>query len=51
LKRANKIAARAAILLGDDELKSAVATVRDLDSGDQVSVPMASLKDHLARFR
>jgi histidyl-tRNA synthetase len=51
LKRANKIAARIAILLGDDELKRDAATVRDLDSGDQVSVPLASLKDHLARFR
>ncbi len=51
LKRANKVSARVAILLGDDELKGSVATVRDLDSGDQVSVPLASLKDHLARFR
>jgi histidyl-tRNA synthetase len=51
LKRANKIAARAAILLGEDELKSDAATVRDLDSGEQVSVPLASLEDHLARFR
>jgi histidyl-tRNA synthetase len=51
LKRANKIAARAAILLGEDELKTEAATVRDLDSGEQVSVPLASLEDHLARFR
>jgi len=51
LKRANKVSARVAVLLGDDELKGGVATVRDLDSGDQVSVPLASLEDHLARFR
>jgi histidyl-tRNA synthetase len=51
LKRANKVAARIAILLGDDELKRDAATVRDLDSGDQISVPFASLRDHLARFR
>ena len=51
LKRANKIAARAAILLGEDELKSDAATVRDLDSGEQAQVPLASLEDHLARFR
>jgi histidyl-tRNA synthetase len=51
LKRANKIAARAAILLGEDELKRDAATVRDLDSGEQVSVPLVSLEDHLARFR
>jgi histidyl-tRNA synthetase len=51
LKRANKVTARIAVLLGDDELKRDAATVRDLDSGDQLSVPLASLKDHLARFR
>jgi histidyl-tRNA synthetase len=51
LKRANKIAARAAILLGEDELKNDAATVRDLDSGEQVTVPLGSLEDHLARFR
>jgi histidyl-tRNA synthetase len=51
LKRANKVAARIAVLFGDDELKRDAATVRDLDSGDQLSVPLASLKDHLARFR
>lgn len=51
LKRANKIAARAAILLGEDELKRDAAAVRDLDSGEQVVVPLASLEDHLARFR
>ena len=51
LKRANKLAARAAILLGEDEIKHDSATVRDLDSGEQVSVPLASLEDHLARFR
>jgi histidyl-tRNA synthetase len=51
LKRANKIAARAAILLGEDELARDAATVRDLDSGEQITVPLASLADHLARFR
>ncbi len=51
LKRANKIAARAAILLGEDELTRDAATVRDLDSGEQVVVPLGSLEDHLARFR
>jgi histidyl-tRNA synthetase len=51
LKRANKIAARAAILLGEDELKNDAATVRDLDSGEQITVPLGSLEDHLARFR
>jgi len=51
MKRANKINARAAIILGDDELARAVGTVRDMDSGDQAEAPLASLEDHLARYR
>ena len=51
MKRANKINARAAVILGDDELARAVATVRDMDSGDQAEAPLASLEDHLARYR
>ena len=35
LQRANKIKARAAVILGDDEIERQVATVRDLDSGEQ----------------
>jgi histidyl-tRNA synthetase len=48
MKRANRINARAAIILGDDELGKGVATLRDLDSGAQESVPLDSLLD---RFR
>jgi histidyl-tRNA synthetase len=48
MKRANRINARAAIILGDDELAKGVATLRDLDSGAQESVPLDSLLD---RFR
>ncbi len=48
LKRANKINARTAILLGEDELAKQVATVRNLDSGDQAEVALDSLADHLA---
>jgi histidyl-tRNA synthetase len=51
LKQANKLNARAAILIGDDELKRNAATVRDLDSGEQAEVPLESLKDRLAQFR
>jgi histidyl-tRNA synthetase len=48
MKRANRINARAAIILGDDELAKGSATLRDLDSGAQESVPLDSLLD---RFR
>jgi histidyl-tRNA synthetase len=51
LKRANGQNARAAILLGDDELAQGVATVRDLDSGEQELVSLDALSDWLARFR
>jgi histidyl-tRNA synthetase len=51
MKRANKIGARAAVILGEDELARAAATLRDLDSGEQVEVPLAALKDRLAPFR
>ncbi len=51
MKAANKINARAAILIGDDELKKNAATVRDLDSGEQAEVPLEALKDRLAQFR
>ena len=51
LKRANGQNARAAILLGDDELAQGVATVRDLDSGEQELVSLDALSGWLARFR
>ncbi len=51
MKRANRLGARAAVLLGEDELKRDAATVRDLDSGEQVEVALESLAAHLARFR
>lgn len=51
MKRANKIAARVAILLGEDELKRDVATLRDLDTGEQQEVALAALEDRLATFR
>ena len=51
LKRANKLNARAAIILGGDELAKGVATLRDLDSGVQEEVPLAALEERLLRFR
>lgn len=51
MKAANKVNARVAVLLGEDELKRDAATVRDLDTGEQAEVPLAALKDRLAQFR
>ncbi len=51
MKRANKINARAAVILGEDEMSRGAATVRDLDSGDESQVPFAALAGLLAAFR
>ena len=51
MKRANKLAAAAAVILGENELAKGVASVRDLDSGEQAEVPLAELEERLARFR
>jgi histidyl-tRNA synthetase len=40
MRRANRLNARAAVLLGDDEVARNVGTVRDLDSGEQFEVPI-----------
>ncbi|HEY3919356.1 MAG TPA: histidine--tRNA ligase [Stellaceae bacterium] len=51
LQRADKIKARAAVILGDDEIARQAAALRDLDSGEQVEVPLAELSGRLAGFR
>lgn len=51
MRRADRIKARAAVIVGEDELKKGQAAVRDLDAGTQDAVPLAALKDHLAPFR
>ena len=51
MRRANKLGARAAILLGGEELERGAATLRDLDSGAQSEVPIAALADRLAKER
>ena len=43
LRRADRIGARAAVLIGDDELAKGAATIRDLDSGAQSEVAFADL--------
>lgn len=48
LKRANKLNARVAVILGDDEMARKIAIVRDLDSGGQEEVAFDQLERHLA---
>ena len=51
LKRADKLGAAAAIILGEDELAKGAASLRDLDSGEQTTVPLADLEERLVRYR
>lgn len=48
MKKANKLNAKAAIFLGEDELKNGVVTLRDLDNGEERSVKAEALVDALA---
>ncbi|MFI4948299.1 MAG: histidine--tRNA ligase [Alphaproteobacteria bacterium] len=47
MRRADRIGARAAVLLGEDELAKGVATVRDLDTGEQSEVALGDLPRRL----
>jgi histidyl-tRNA synthetase len=51
MKRANKIKARVAVILGETELAKNVAMLRDLDSGEQREVPLDSLIGSLAQYQ
>ena len=51
MKRANRLNAAAALIIGDDELEQGVAGLRDLDSGDQRQVPLDRLAEHLAGYK
>jgi histidyl-tRNA synthetase len=47
MRRADRIGARAAVLIGEDELAQGAVTLRDLDSGAQTLVPLAELARRL----
>ncbi len=47
MQRANKLNARAAIIIGDDELAKGLAQLKDLDSGEQREVPLDGLVEAL----
>ena len=51
LARADKIGARAAVILGDNELARDAASLRDLDTGEQIEVPLDALEERLQAFR
>jgi histidyl-tRNA synthetase len=49
LARADKIGARIAVILGDNELAKGVAVLRDLDAGSQTELPLGEVVLHLTR--
>ncbi|MGB8843900.1 MAG: histidine--tRNA ligase [Aliidongia sp.] len=51
MKRANKINARLALILGEDELKRGAVMLRDLDGGEQQEVKLAEIEAKLSAFR
>ena len=51
LRLADKLAARAAVILGDDELARKAVALRDLDSGEQAEIPIDQLIERLTPYR
>jgi len=51
LKRADRLKAACAVLLGESELARGVATVKDLESGAQEEVPLDRLEQRFAHLR
>lgn len=47
MKRANRLNASAAVILGPDEMARGAVMLRDLDSGDQTEVPVDQLLERL----
>ena len=50
MKRANALDAKAAVMVGDDEIAKGVATVRDLASGEQKEVSLDQLVSSLSEY-
>ena len=49
--RANKTGANAALIIGDLELNKDIVTIRDMITGEQQELTLASLVDYLAPYR
>jgi histidyl-tRNA synthetase len=47
MRRANRLAARAAVLVGEDEIARGIATLRDLDTGEQTEIALGELSSRL----
>ena len=45
MERANRAGARAAVILGDDDIAAGVAQVKDLTTGTQEAIPFGPYPD------
>jgi histidyl-tRNA synthetase len=46
MKRADRLKAAFALILGEDELAASAVTVKDMSTGDQARVPRGAVIDH-----
>ena len=51
MKTANAANARAAIILGDDEIARNVALIRNMDTGEQTEVSINLIDDFLSKYK
>jgi histidyl-tRNA synthetase len=49
MKFANSISAQFTIIIGEDELKSKTASIKNMESGEQVTVPYDSVVEHIKK--
>jgi histidyl-tRNA synthetase len=47
MRQASRKNARKVLILGGDELATSTVVVKDMASGEQVSVPMAEIVEHI----
>ncbi len=51
MKRANRVGAVAALMIGEDEMARDGVTIRDMETGEQTEAAIASLENQLACYR
>jgi len=51
MKRADKLGAKVAVILGDNELDKNVATLKNLSSGEQSAIGLDRIADALEPYR
>ena len=48
MKQANRLGARLAAILGEDELAAGVVTLRDMSEGNEAKIPRERIEDEIA---